>query len=75
MLDEFHLSLSLKRDHTNIVPEVIELHPRQRLGEHIHNLILGSHELKPNYSPLYHIPDIVVSDLDMLRPVMEHQVI
>ena len=75
MLDEFHLSLPLKRDHTKLVPEVLKVCPRQRLGEHIRNLILGSHELEPHCSPLYHIPDIVVSDLNMLRPVMEHRVL
>jgi hypothetical protein len=72
MLDEFHLSLPLKRDHTKLVPEVLELCIRQWLGEHILNLILGSHELEPHCSPMYHIPDIVVNDLNMLRPVMEH---
>jgi hypothetical protein len=75
MLDELHLSPPLKRHHTKLVLEVLELCPRQRLGEHIRNLILGSHELEPYCSPLYHILDIVVSYLDMLRLVMEHRVL
>jgi hypothetical protein len=74
MLDEFHLSLPLKRDHTKLVPEVLELRPQQWLGEHIRNLILDSHELEPHYSPLYHIHEVVVFDLDMLQLVMEHNV-
>jgi hypothetical protein len=38
-----------------------------------HNLLLGNHVLEPHCSPLHHIPDIVVFDLDMLRLVMEHR--
>ena len=33
------------------------------------------HILELHCSPLYHIHDIVILDLDMLRLVMEHQVL
>jgi hypothetical protein len=61
--------------HTKLVLEVIELHPRQWLGQHICNLLLSSHVLEPHYPPLHHIPDIVIFDLDMLQPVMEHRIL
>jgi hypothetical protein len=66
-------TLPLKGDHTKLVLEVLKLRPRQQLGEHVCNLILGGHEPEPHCSPLHHILDIVVSDLNMLRPVMEHR--
>ena len=33
------------------------------------------HKLELHYSSLHHIPDIVIFDLDMLRPIMEHRVL
>jgi hypothetical protein len=58
--------LPLKRDHTKLVPEVLKLHPRKRLGEQVYTMIFKGHEMDPHCSPLYHISDIVLSDLDML---------
>ena len=65
----------MKRDHTKLVHEVLELSPQQWLGQHACNLLLDSHVLEPHYSPLHHIPDIVIFVLDMLRIVMEHQIL
>jgi hypothetical protein len=64
-------TLPLKREYTKLVHEVLKLRSRQWLGQHVRNLLLGSHILEPHCSPLHHIFDIVIFDLDMLRPVME----
>ena len=55
--------------------EVLELHPIQWLHQYISYLFLRCNILELHYSLLHHIPDIVILDLNMLRLIMEHQVL
>ena len=66
---------NLNLENTKLLPEVLQLHPSQWLRQHIKYLFLRHNILELHYSPLHHIPDIVVSDLDMLQIVMEHWVL
>ena len=72
-------SLPLGRDldleNTKLLLEVLKLHSGQWLHQHISYLIIHCNILELHYSPLHHIPDIVVLDLDMLRLVMEHWIL
>ena len=72
-------SLPLGRDldleNTKLLPEVLKLHSRQWLHQHISYLIIRRNILELHCSPLHHIPDIVILDLDMIRLVMEHWVL
>ena len=61
-------------DHTKSFSEVLELHSRKRLGQHISYLLLHFHVLEFHYSYLHHILDIVELDLDVLRLVMKNWV-
>ena len=65
----------LDLENTKILPEVLKLHPSQWLRQHISYLIVRRNILELHYSPLHHIPDIVILDLDMLRLVMEHWIL
>ena len=64
-------SLPLGRDldleNTKLLLEVLKLHSGQWLHQHISYLIVCHNILDLHCSPLYHIPDIVILDLDMLR--------
>ena len=66
-------NLDLKN--TKLLPEVLELHFGQWLHQHISYLFLCRNILNLHCSPLHHIHDIVVLDLDMLRLVMEHWIL
>ena len=66
---------NLDLENTKLLPEVLELHPRQCLRQHINYLFLRRNILELHYSPLHHIHDIVILDLDMLRLVMEHWIL
>ena len=66
---------NLNMENTKILPEVLELQPSQWLRQHISYLFLRLNTLELHCSPLHHIPDIVVLDLDMLRLVMEHWIL
>ena len=72
-------SLPLGRDldleNTKLLPEVLKHHPSQWLHQYISYLFLPHNILELHYSPLHHIPDIVILDLDMLQLVMEHRVL
>ena len=57
------------------LPEVLKLHSSQRLSQHISYLFIHCNILELHCSPLHHIPDIVILDLDMIRLFMEHRVI
>ena len=69
-------SLPLGRNHdlenTKIIPKVLKLQSSQWIRQHISYLIVHRNILELHCSPLHHIPDIVIVDLDMLRLVMEH---
>ena len=64
--------MDLDLDHTKSFSEVIKLHFRKRLGQHIGYMLLCCHILEIHCSSLHHIPDIVELDLDVLRLVMKH---
>ena len=66
---------NLDLENTKLLPEVLELHPSQWLHQHISYLFLHHNILELHCSSLHHIHDIVIFDLDMLRLVMEHQVL
>ena len=60
---------------SKLVPEVIKLHSRQRLGQNFSCLLISRHILELHCPSLHHIPDIVILDLNVLRLVMEHWVL
>ena len=66
---------NLDLENTKLLPEVLELHPSQWLHQHISYLFLSHNILELHCSPLHHIPDIVILDLDMLRLVMDHWIL
>ena len=66
--------MDLNMDHTKSFSEVLKLHSRKRLNQHIDYLLLCFHVLVLHCSSLHHIPDIVELDLDVLRLVTEHWV-
>ena len=72
-------SLPLGRDldleNTNILPKVLKLHSGQCIHQHINYLIVHHNTLELHCSPLHHILDIVILDLDMLQLVMEHWIL
>ena len=57
---------NLDLENTKLLPEVLELHPSQWLHQYISYLFLRCNILELQFSPLNHILDIVVLDLDML---------
>ena len=63
---------NLDMENTTLLLEVLKLHFGQWLHQHISYLIIHRNILELHCSPLYHIPDIAILDLDMLRLVMEH---
>ena len=63
---------SLDMENTKSLSEVLELHPSQCLCQYISYMFLRRNILELYCSPLDHILDIVIFDLDMLRPVMEY---
>ena len=69
------LGRNLDLENTKLLPKVLKIHSGQWLHQHIIYLIVCRNILELHSSPLYHIPDIVIFDLGMLRLVMEHQVL
>ena len=66
------LSLGGNLDLENTKLLILKLHSVQWLRQHISYMFLRHNILELYYSPLCHIPDIVILDLDMLRLLMEH---
>ena len=66
------LGRNLDMKNTNLIPEVLKLHFGQWLSQHISYMFVHHNLLDLHCSPLHHIPDIVILDLDMLQLVMEH---
>ena len=62
-------------ENTNPLPEVLKLQHSQWLPQHIRYMFLCCNILEIHCSPLHHIHDIVILDLDMLRLVMEHWIL
>ena len=62
---------NLDMENTKLLLEVLKLHPSQWLCQHINYLFICRNILELHCSPLHHIPDIVILDLDRIRLVME----
>ena len=62
----------LDLENTKLLPEVLKLHFGQLLCQHMSYLFVRRNIMELHCSSLYHIPDIVILDLDMLQLVMEH---
>ena len=65
---------NLNLENTKILPEVLELHSGQWLGQYIYYMFVHRHVLELHCSSLHHILDIVELDLYVLRLVMEQSV-
>jgi hypothetical protein len=61
--------------HAKLVSDVYKLLPRQRLGENVHNLLIYGYVLELYCSLLYHVSDEVISNLNVLRPVMKYWIV
>ena len=70
-----HLTMDMSLNDMKFVLEVLKLHSRQRLGEHIGCLIFCHNILELHLSLLYHIYDVMVPNIDMLGLVMKHWVL
>ena len=60
------LGRNLDLENTKLLSDVLKLQPSQWLSQHISYLFVCHNILELHYSPLHHIPDIVILDLDML---------
>ena len=67
--------MNLDLENTKLLPEVLKLHPRQWLCQHISYMFIHHNILELHCSSLHHILDIVILDLDVLRIVMEHWIL
>ena len=67
-LTELSLPLggNLDLENTKCLPKLLKLHSGQWLGQHISYMFIRRNILELHYSPLHHIPDIVILNLDML---------
>ena len=57
---------NLNLENTKLLPKVLKIHPSQWLHQYISYLFVRRNILELHCSPLHHIPDIVILDLDML---------
>ena len=69
------LGRNLDVENTKLLPKLLKLHSSQWLRQYISYLFVRHNILELHCSSLYHIPDIVVLDLDILRLVMEHWIL
>ena len=69
------LSREVLLDYTKLVSEVLKLHTRQRLGQHICNLLICANILELYISPLQYITNVVILYFCVLQLIMEHGVI
>jgi hypothetical protein len=53
---------------SNIFSEIL----KHGLGQHIYYLFIGGNNIESYFSLIYHVPDIVVFDIDILGIVMTH---
>ena len=65
----------LDLENTKLLPKVLKFYSGQWLRQHISYLIIRRNILELHFSPLHHILDIVILDLDILQLVMEHRVL
>ena len=66
---------NLDLENTKLLPKVFKIHPSQWLYQHIIYLFVCCNIMELRFSPLHHILDIVILDLDMLQLVMEQWVL
>jgi hypothetical protein len=69
------LSRKVLLDYTKLVSEVLKLHTRQRLSQHICNLLICANILELYNSLLHHVTIVVIPDLNVLRLIVEHWVL
>ena len=73
------MSLPLLRevlsDNTKLVLEVLNLHTRQRISQHICYLLICANILELYNSLLHHVTNVVIPDLYVLHLIMEHWVL
>jgi hypothetical protein len=69
------LSREVLSDNIELVLEVLKLHTRHRLGQHIYNMLICANILELYSSPLHHFTNVMIPDLYVLRLIMEHWVL
>jgi hypothetical protein len=69
------LSREVLSDYTKLVSKVFKLFTRQRLGQHICNLLICANILELYNSSLHHIMNVVIPDFYVLRLIMEQWVL
>ena len=75
MNKSIHFGGKLDLENNKLLLEVLKIHPSQWLRQHISYLFIHHNILDLHCSPIHHIPNIVILDLDMLRLVMEHWIL
>ena len=65
-MSEWITDSSLPLENTKLLPEVLKLYSGQWLRQHISYLFIHRNILELHCSPLHHILDIVILDLNML---------
>jgi hypothetical protein len=60
------LSREVLSNYTKLVSKVFKLYTRQRLGQHICNLLICANILELYSSPLHHITNVVILDFYVL---------
>ena len=65
---------NLNLENTKLLPKVLKLHPSQWIHQYIIYLFLRCNIMELHCSPLHHIPDIVILDLNifMLQLILPH---
>ena len=52
-----------------------KLHPGQRLGQYVRDLLICSNVMKLHSSLLHHVTNVLVFDLNMLGFIVKHQIL
>jgi hypothetical protein len=74
-LKSLPLSREVLSDYTKIFLEVLKLHTRQRLSQHIYNLLICANILELYNPLLYHVMNVLIHDLYVLFLIMEYWVL
>jgi hypothetical protein len=69
------LSREVLSNYNKLVSKVLKLYTRQRLGQHICNLLIYANILELYSFSLHHITNVVIPDFYVLRLIMEHRVL
>jgi hypothetical protein len=69
------LSREVLLDYTNLVSKVLKLHMRERLSQHIYNLLICANILELYSSLMHHVTNLVIPDLYVIHLIMEHWVL